>query len=365
MPGGAGVAHRHRDTEPRAAVATDVQPEHLPAPAAGLDESPCAGPAASAGDVVARHLHHQAATFLRALGLRAEDEREADRLLLHSARRIRAALHTYGPLTDPLWAEPLCSELRWLSETLSREHQHAARLDRLSAALHRLAAGATGPRATEDSPAPGPVAMGAARAGALLERQLTLARNRAHSAALQALGSSRFHALADAVAVLASEVPLAAAAAGPACEGLVPLADQAHRRLAEAAAALPLTRAGLPYNADTVQASLGPDLTGDLQDAPWHQVRILLRLSRYAHEVYPGGTGAPHDRLDEAARMLERHRESARSASAAASAARTPRIAPATAYALGILHADQRREVEAARFAFARLWQRSEHAGAS
>ncbi|MEW5633086.1 metal-binding protein, partial [Streptomyces hydrogenans] len=57
------------------------------------------------------------------------------------------------------------------------------------------------------------LAVGAARAGALLERQLTLARTRAHSAALQALGSSRFHALADAVALLASEVPLGPAGA--------------------------------------------------------------------------------------------------------------------------------------------------------
>ncbi|MFE1782755.1 hypothetical protein ACFW9F_09250, partial [Streptomyces sp. NPDC059506] len=43
---------------------------------------------------------------------------------------------------------------------------------------------------------------------------------------------------------------------------------------------------------------------------------------------------------------------------AAASAALTPRIAPATAYALGVLHADQRQQVEAARYAFSRLWHR-------
>jgi anti-sigma-K factor RskA len=40
-------------------------------------------------------------------------------------------------------------------------------------------------------------------------------------------------------------------------------------------------------------------------------------------------------------------------------AARTPRIAPATAYALGVLHADQRQEVEQARFAFVHLWLRA------
>lgn len=137
-----------------------------------------------------------------------------------------------------------------------------------------------------------------------------------------------------------------------------PMAAQAYARLADAAAALPLHRAAHPYNADAVQASLGADLTADLQDAPWHQVRVLLRLSRYAAEVSrPEGDAADRQRLADAALLLERHREAAESAAAVATAARTPRIAPATAYALGVLHADQRHEVEAARFAFSRLWQ--------
>ncbi|CAM5245734.1 hypothetical protein SFUMM280S_05313 [Streptomyces fumanus] len=50
-----------------------------------------------------------------------------------------------------------------------------------------------------------------------------------------------------------------------------------------------------------------------------------------------------------AGEALDRHRDASEAAAAAAQAARTPRIAPATAYALGVLHADQRHEVEAAR----------------
>ncbi|MGK5549913.1 CHAD domain-containing protein, partial [Streptomyces sp. URMC 127] len=134
--------------------------------------------------------------------------------------------------------------------------------------------------------------VGAARAGALLERQLTLARTRAHSAALQALGTSRFHAVADAAALLASETPLDAGARGvPACEALPRLAEQIQRRLAEAADALPLAVAGHPYNAEALAHGLaaapapdGPPAEG-LQDAPWHQVRRLVRLRRYAQEV--------------------------------------------------------------------------------
>lgn len=340
--------------------------------------------ARTAEEVLAGYLHQQSADFLRSLRLHresgsdAEGAGEAAWQLRRAARRISATLHTFRPLTEEAWADQLRSELGWLSGALAREQACSARRERLMAALQRLTGrgerpdrsdrqgrpdrgkrgdrtatgSATGPAAASSTsaadPDDGALAAGAARAGALLDRQLTLARTRAHSAALQALGSSRFHAVADSVAVLASEAPLARTTAErSAGEALPPLAEQAHRRLAEAVAALPLSRAGYPYNA----AALSAD---QRQDAPWHQVRMLVRLSRYAREVL-----APEyadTRLAEAGRALEWHRDAAEAAAAAAAAARTPRIAPATAYALGVLHADQRHEVEAARFAFGRVW---------
>ncbi|MCB5912171.1 CHAD domain-containing protein [Streptomyces sp. SF28] len=353
----------------------------------------------------------------RESGSDAEGAEAAARQLRAAARRISATLYTFRPLTEETWADQLRAELGWLSATLAREHACARRRDRLMAALQRLTgrpergprttapertgrtrstersdrmggagraerAGSTGhgeraigafapgvpasalPASAGRSTSPPPasagtaqaadpdaesvLSAGAARAAALLDRQLTLARTRAHSAALQALGSARFHALADAVAVLASEAPLdRAAAAGPAAETLHPLADHAHHQLSEAVAALPLARAGHPYPADALGAE-------HRQDTPWHQVRALVRLSRYAQEIVAPDRTDP--RLAEAGRALERHRDASEAATAAASAARTPRIAPATAYALGVLHADQRHDVEAARFTFGRLW---------
>ncbi|WSS24451.1 CHAD domain-containing protein [Streptomyces sp. NBC_01190] len=316
---------------------------------------------------MAGYLREQATTFLRGLSLRTENEGDSDLLLRGSSRRIAGVLHTYAPLTDPAWAEPLRGELGWLSSTLGREPQYVGRLTRLLEALRRLSApgadqpvpaGAKGPAGPAAPAGGGPLALGAARAAALLERQLTLARTRAHSATLQAMGSARFHGLADSIAVLASEVPLTATGSEPAATVLPPLAGQAYQRLWDAAGTLPLHRATQPYNAEAMRASLGAELTTDLQDTPWHQVRILLRLGRYAAEV--PGCGVPEDpRLTEAGLLLQRHREAAESAAAVAAAARTPRIAPATAYALGVLHADQRHEVEAARFAFSRLWEQS------
>ncbi|MGC4986336.1 CHAD domain-containing protein [Streptomyces sp. DT193] len=320
------------------------------------------------GDALAIYLRAQATEFLRSLRQHREtggaasgggESGDAARSLRRSARRISGSLHTFRPLLDADWSEGMRPELAWLSGTLAREHAYAARLERLIGALNRLSGTAALPgqirRAPAAAPKAGRLTVGAAKAGALLDRQLTLARTRAHSAALQALGSSRFHAVADNVAVLASEVPLAPAAD---TADLRPLAAAAQDRLADAVSALPLVVAGRPYNAEALVHGLSADTAPQPQDAPWHQVRLLLRLHRYAGEVLHGGECPVDARLLGAGKALNRHRDAAEAASAAASAARTPRIAPATAYALGVLHADQRHEVEAARFAFQQAWQK-------
>ncbi|MGW7362577.1 CHAD domain-containing protein [Streptomyces sp. NPDC054841] len=343
---------------------------------------------AGADQVLAHYLHTRAGDFLRSLRLHGESGADtagaevAARSLRRAARRIGGTLHTFRPLLDHAWADQLRTELAWLSGVLAAEHACTARLARLLDALARLSGAAPVPAArvpdgdsesdsgTEAPASPaaatggaaqagrGPLTVGAARAGALLERQLTLGRTRAHSAALQALGSSRFHAVADAVALLASEVPLAGTAAAPGA-ALAGQADVAERRLLEAVAVLPLARAAHPYNAEALVHGLAAASAGEAQDAPWHQVRQLLRLHRYAREVLSCADGgpAPDPHLAVAGRTLDRHRDAAEAAAAAAAAARTPRIAPATAYALGVLHADQRHEVEAARFAFQQIWQ--------
>ncbi|MGW6948909.1 CHAD domain-containing protein [Streptomyces xanthophaeus] len=299
-----------------------------------------------AGDVLSTYLRGQATAFLRALRLHGEgaagsatdpaDGGEAARGLRGAARRISGSLATFRVVTESAWADGLRTELVWLSSTLADEHAHAARLARLMAALHRLAGA---PEVPTPRSSAGALTVGSARAGALLERQLTLARTRAHSATLQALGSSRFHAVADAVAVLASEVPLdPVAARGRVSEVLVPLAEVAGTRLSAAVEVLPAPDGAHPYNSD--------------HDGSWHEVRRLLRIHRYAQEVL----GEDVTRLAAAGEALDLHRDAAEAATASATAARTPRIAPATAYALGVLHADQRHEVEAARSAFQELW---------
>ncbi|MEU6991721.1 CHAD domain-containing protein [Streptomyces sp. NPDC046465] len=362
----------------------------------------------TAGEALTAYLQDQATEFLRSLRLHRESSTDAQGAeealaaacsLRRAARRIGGTLHTFRPLLDEDWSASLRPELAWLSGTLAQEHAYESRLARLLDALHRLSgpppvpatvpapAAATvtaiGKRPARRSGRPlldrsrgrgpgeawvtaevpvtngesGPprgLAVGAAKAAALLERQLTLARTRAHSAALQALGSSRFHAVADNVAVLASEVPF-----NGATDGLERLAGTAESALAEAVAALPLGQAGHPYNAGALVHGLAADTAPDAQDAPWLKVRSLLRLHRYAQEVLLGHA-PPEPRIADASHALNVHREASAAAAAAAQAARTPRIAPATAYALGVLHADQRHDVEAARFAFQQAWLHEE-----
>jgi len=314
-------------------------------------------PARTPDDALTVYLRAQSTEFLRALRLHGEAPAESTRALRRAARRLTATLHTYRPLLNPAWSDQLHPELAWLSGTLGAEHTYEGRLTRLLGALARLSdpayATVSGPRADptprtgSGAPAAATVHLGAAKAAALLERQLTLARTRAHSTALQALGSARFHAVADKVAVLASDVPLTTTPDGT---DLRSLAAAAEERLTDAVAALPVLPPGHPCTTE-------PPPQG-LADTPWHQVRLLLRLHRYAQEVLDGdGDGSPHPRLLTAVLALNRHRDAAEAAGAAAQAARTPRIAPATAYTLGVLHADQRHEVEACRFAFQQAWR--------
>ncbi|QNP71852.1 CHAD domain-containing protein [Streptomyces roseirectus] len=396
-PGGAYGEVRaaaHADDRPAVHPGTPAPGDPLApgtAPAPGDTLTTPAAPAT--GDTLAAYLRAQATEFLRALRLHREtgagaaapagDALDAARALRRSARRISGSLHTFRPLLDADWSEQIRPELAWLSGTLALEHACEARLERLLLALHRLSGAPLlpgQPTTSTRKPAPpapaatttpttstprtptagtldtpperGTLTVGAAKAGALLDRQLTLARTRAHSTALQALGSSRFHAVADKIALLASEVPLAPQAQ---VTPLKPLAGAAEERLTAAISTLPLLTAGSPYNAEALIHGLSPDTAPHPQDAPWHQVRLLLRLHRYALEAL--GEPLPDVRLQQAGEALDRHRDASEAAAAAAHAARTPRIAPATAYALGVLHADQRHEVEAARYAFQQSWQ--------
>jgi CHAD domain-containing protein len=341
----------------------------------------------TAGEVLSRYLNEQAGLFLRALpqavgeagarpgvlpSLNSPTGSAGTGELLRAVRRIGGALHTFGAAFEPGWAQESRTELRWLLNLLAQEPAYLRRSTRLLAALDTLSStGSTAPLGSGEPTGPGMLAghQGAPKARALLDRQLTLARTRAHSLVLQDLRSSRLHALADRMTLLVGETPLVAAAAGQSCELLLPQAAAAFGALGQAVQLLPLQRAAMAYQGDAlhrlgvvpaaqVPAQGRPAAAGDADgalaadDAPWHRTRILVKRARYALEV----CGRPSNELDGLDQVLDRHQEAADAAVTVATAARTPRITPATAYVLGVVHADQRLEVEAARYAFGRQW---------
>jgi CHAD domain-containing protein len=334
------------------------------APPSGLPES---GRPEPAPELLGSYLAAQAGVFLRGLPLPAADTPEAERLPA-ALRRVGAVLHTFEPLLDRSWAVPLRAELAWLLGVVTAETAQIRRLTRLLAGLDALTAPSSPPAdgpADGREPRAGLLAQhpGAPKARGLIERQLTVSRARARSGALQELGSARFHALADRMTLLTSELPQAAdldaALDGSALLGQLFAAYQA---LCEGVQGLPPARLVGPYNGEALRGVTAiPPESGEPADGiGWSRVRVLASRVRYALELCAPVLGAaatePSDRLTALSRLLGEARDAADAAETAATAARTPRITPATAYVLGVLHADQRLDVEAAHYTFGRAW---------
>jgi hypothetical protein len=328
------------------------------------NETPLAG-ASSAESLLAADLAEQAGRFLRTLP-------DVD---LGTLRRVDGALHGFGGLLEPLWAETMRGDLAALVVTLGQERGYTRRLSRLLAAVDSLTctdASVPTPRTAADPVRPVDVAVGgllahhpgAPKARAMLERQLTLARSRSHTAALQELGSSRFHSLADRMTLLVSDLPLRDPGASNPPEQLLSCAARMGEALDLTVSRLPLSRAAQPYNGDALHrvpvAAADSAALAAHEDAAWTRAGAAVRYARYALEVCRPLLGERTDQplaaLAELAAHLEQQQEAADAAEAAAVAARTPRITPATAYVLGVVHADQRLEVEAARHAFSMSW---------
>ncbi|WP_084704174.1 CHAD domain-containing protein [Phaeacidiphilus oryzae] len=323
------------------------------------------GDGGTVGELLGGRLAEAAEAFLRAAS--AMGGSGPDAMALRAAvRGLSPLLTVFGPLLNRSVADPLRSELGWLAAVLAPEPAYTRKAVRLAAALDVLAPVSAGERGengpggqggAESTIRPGVLAghPGVPKARALLERQLTLARARAHTAALQELRSSRFHALADRLSLLASDPPLALPENAPGDAALLPCLGAAYRSLAAAVRELPLARITVPYHGDALRTA--PE---DPDEPRWRRTRDRARAALRARAVCAPLLDELSNRhptgLDELTELLAMAREAAEAAAGAAAAATTPRITPATGYVLGVLHADQRMAVEAARYAFSRRW---------
>ncbi|UGQ14924.1 CHAD domain-containing protein [Yinghuangia sp. ASG 101] len=292
-------------------------------------------PARTAGDVLLDHLTAEAAEFLaQAPRVREGGEDSAHRMRV-AARRMRSSLRTCAPLVDAEPAGALADELRWMADCLAGERDNEVLLARLLDALDTL-----------------PVRSGSARARAAVERRLRGGLATGHTAALRALDSADFAALAEQLAAPRLGLTFTARAAQPVGTAVPRLAAAAFRKLAKGADALPLAQASVPY-AHPVPLS-GED------DEAWHRVRILGKRARYAADLAAPEFGAPAKdlakRMKAVTESLGTHQDAALAAEVVRELALSPRLGGSAAFVLGELYTVQRFAVAEARHTFAGVW---------
>jgi CHAD domain-containing protein len=215
---------------------------------------------------------------------------------------------------------------------LAAEHELQAVLDRLDRRLDELAADGAGAGRSDGD------AIAARRARHLLQRRVGRELDQARGASLVALGSPRYRCLADRLSMLAEDLPVTAAAELPCARALPPQVLAAYRQLDDAVARLEPTT----------------------PDQAWHEAGRLARHGRYAAELCEPVFGSPARgltrQLGRVTEILGRHQDAAAAARAARAVATTPRIAPATSFALGVLHASERAAVASARRDLGDVW---------
>lgn len=289
----------------------------------------------TAGDLLLDHLTAEAAEFLaQAPRVREGADDSAHRMRV-AARRMRSSLRTCALLVDEASARALSTELRWMADCLAGERDNEVLLARLLDALDTL-----------------PVRSGTPRARAAVERRLRGGLAAGHTAAIRALDSADFAALAEQLAAPRLGLTFTGKAAQPVGTVVPKLAAAAFRKLAKGADALPLAQASVPY-AHPVPLS-GED------DEAWHRVRILGKRARYAADLAAPEFGAPAKdlakRMKTVTESLGTHQDAALAADVVRELALSPRLGGAAAFVLGELYTVQRFAVAEARYTFATLW---------
>ena len=282
-----------------------------------LAEIPPPTPDSPAGTALRAYLALQARAFLR---------HNADGDALWSAcSRTTSALAVCARLMEGDWAADLRASVAATAAFLGAERDAAAVRARVLEPLERWITDGAYPDG------------GAARARTLLTRILDRDRTTAHGASTAALVAPSFHALADRMATLARDVPLTALADLPCVQVLPALIAEPYRRLLSAVSGLPD-----PLAADD------PGV-----DDQWLDALLAAEAALHAAEMgRPVGLAVLGHTSSELVVSLEvvtaalrDQQDAVLAATCVHRAADTPRIAAATGYALGRLHAEQRMAV--------------------
>lgn len=284
-------------------------------------------PKDSAADAVAFHLRTQVAAIIE------QDQRIRRHLpdAVHqyrvAARRLRSMLQAFAPLVEAEWARSMRSELGWIASTLSQSRDREVLEQRLVAAVRSLPSDIDG-------------------VGALvaIQKHLDAELDEANATIEGAMTSDRYRDLMAALHAAASVAPTTSLAKGKAAKVLPPLVQASWNKL------------------DKQARRLHREMDG--HDDHWHRTRIVAKKARYTVEACVPVFGGPAKKfakqLETVTELLGEHQDAAIAASVVEQLAAQTR-GSRSAFALGVVFAQQREQVVSCRREFVDAWPRVSH----
>jgi CHAD domain-containing protein len=290
---------------------------------------------ASTADVVRAYLgEHRAALHHHDPGVREGDPESVHKMRV-AARRLRSALTTYRPVLGRDVADPLRAELRWLGLALSGARDTHVLRSRLSGVLD----------AEPPELVVGPVV-------ARLEQELGSTERDGQQCAVQALRSTRYYRLLDALdAVVDSDRgepgdrgdPGHAESAGRAATEVPALVRRDWRRLRRAV------------------EEVGRAADDDAHDRALHEARKKAKRLRYAAEsaatVRPREAAALASAAEAVQEALGEHHDTVVARARLRSVAMTAHLSGENAFTFGRLHALEQWRAARAEQAFDAAWE--------
>ncbi|RIJ69559.1 CHAD domain-containing protein [Nakamurella silvestris] len=292
----------------------------------GLPAADCPAPdrKGPAGAVLRPYLQEQITELFDRDPQVRRDEPEGIHKMRVATRRLRSALSTFRPLLDGEVTDPIRDELKWLAEILGRARDVQVQTERLHLAV----------LAEPSDLVLGPV-------DRRVQLTLTQAYREAFTGVRQALDSTRYFRLLDALDTLSDHPPLSAKAAGRADRVLPDLVAKKWKRLRKAAGVV----------------------LADGTDGELHETRKAAKRARYAAEVV--GVVFPRARKDaeigqDLQEILGEHQDSVVSRDHLRELAAQAYGAGENTFTFGLLHARQQAIAEEIEGRFPAIWKKAD-----
>ncbi|HEX5017121.1 MAG TPA: CYTH and CHAD domain-containing protein [Actinomycetes bacterium] len=292
-----------------------------------VDPGPRPKPKDPASAAVAFHVRTQVAAIIE------QDQRVRRQLpdAVHqyrvAARRLRSVLQAFLPLVDEEWARHLREELDWIASVMGQSRDREVLEQRLVDAVRTL-----------------PAEVDAAAALVAIQKQLDAELDEANASIDEALKSERYRRLMQTLHAASADPPTTSLAEGKAMKVLPPLVEARWRKLAKRA------------------KKLHNEMDG--HDEHWHKARILAKKARYTVEACIPVFGSPAKKLakqlETVTDLLGEHQDAAMAAALLQQLATSSR-GSRSAFALGILYAQQRQQVAQCRARFVESWPGVSH----